>query len=240
MTKQKLGRELVEQSINGEPVDFIASNERLRERAATLEHEEHVIETLLNVTEEDEQVWDIGACLGIHTIALAAHNRRVVSFEPMAVNRAILIDNMRINDLSTVVKKEAISDESGSRKFAVRESTKPGYGRHSFDVGAYDSIATQEVRTVDADSLAQAGGVGIPTTVKIDVEGATGLVLDGMKDLLEEELEHVIFELHEPNSVQPSYEDFGYTESEILSMLEDAGFTVETLDKRYHKHAHKS
>lgn len=59
-----------------------------------------------------------------------------------------------------------------------------------------------------------------PTVVKIDVHGAEGLVLRGMKEALARSVRHVLLELHTPDMLVDS------SHREIVELLEGAGFDL--------------
>jgi FkbM family methyltransferase len=225
-------------SVLDEEVAFVASNDRIRNRVGQVSRERHVLEELVSVARPDDVVWDVGACLGIHSLLTAAHlhDGSVVSFEPMPSNRGALVDTRSVNDAEQVrVRREALADEPGERSFAIRESNEPGYGRHSFDVGDYDALRTIDVPVATGDGLVERGAVPAPNVVKIDVEGAGPLVLEGMTDVLSRPSCHaVVLETHEPNPVQPSHEDFGYDVADVEALLSSFGFEVDRLVKEYH------
>jgi FkbM family methyltransferase len=149
------------------------------------------------------------------------------------------MDNKSVNEIGNVtVIRDALSNETGTASFAIRQSRQAGYGRHSLETGDYEKIASIEVNTVTGDELVRSRNIPEPDVIKIDVEGAGPLVLEGMTELLNEnECTDIILETHAPNPVQPSHEDFGYSREDIVEMLEDAGYHVETLNKNYHLHA---
>lgn len=230
-------RELKTVEFHGNTVNFIASNDRLTERVENLSHEKYVLDAIIERLDSDEVFWDIGACLGIHTLTVATHvnEGKVIGFEPMPANRGVLTDNIHANDLENVrVSRSALADEMGTIQFAIRESFDAGYGRHSIDTGEYDKLASIEVPVARGDAL-----IGerypIPNVVKIDVEGASPLVLEGMEHILRrKECHTVLLETHEPNPVQPSHEDLGYDEGDIVAFLEDLDFEVSTLEEDFH------
>ena len=236
-------RDLSSVQFLGERVEFIAANERLADRIDSLSRERHVLDAIVTAARPDDIVWDVGACLGIHTFVAATHvpDGEVVAFEPMPTNRGALVDNMTVNRLDNVtVQRAALADEDGTETFAIRESMEAGYGRHSLDVGSYEALRRIEVPTRRGTGLVVGDEAPVPNIVKIDVEGAGPLVLEGMRDILARDAcRHVFLETHEPNAVQPSHEDFGYTETDIRELLESLGFTVETLARDYHLHAVK-
>ncbi len=232
-------RDVIDKTFLGETVSFVATNDRIRERVTNISHEMHVLNALVERAQPDDVFWDVGACLGIHAFILAKFlpYGDVAAFEPMPSNRGILADNKSLNNFTNVtVFREALANEPGEREFAIRESVQAGYGRHSFATGDYDAIKTipVDVRTGD-QLLVQDASIPRPNLVKIDVEGAGPLVVEGMQHVLRsDECHTVIFETHEPNDTQPSHEDFGYSEEEFIDLVEACGFTVEQMEKPYH------
>lgn len=233
-------REILEKDFMGEKISFVASNDRVRNRVQNISNESHVLEEIVQRSRHDDVFWDVGACLGIHSFIVAKFvpHGQVVSFEPMPSNRGILADNKSVNGLSNVkVSRKALFNQNTSKRFSIRESVKAGFGRHSFYTGEYDSVNTIEVSAVRGSDLEHIN----PNIVKIDVEGAGPLVVEGMKDLLsKDECHTVVFETHEPNPVQPSHEDFGYNEQDFIKIVEDCGFEVRNLKKDYHYVGYKS
>lgn len=237
MTADYKSRNIHTVSLLGEQVQFIASNDRIRERVQNISYEKDVLLALINRLRKNDVFWDVGACLGIHSFIIAKHLKygEVRAFEPMPSNRGILADNKSVNELSNVhIHNEALADDNGQKEFAIRESVKAGYGRHSFATGDYESVDTISVSTRTGDSLCT-DTAPLPNILKIDVEGAGPLVLEGLKNILSHDDCHtVIIETHEPNPVQPSHEDYGYSEEQYLDLLRTAGFTVKTLEEDFH------
>lgn len=234
-------RSIYSQNFMGEEVKFIKSNDRVVDRVKKLSNERTMIESMLTVSEPDDVVWDIGACLGIHTFICALHvpYGSVVSFEPMPVNRGVLVDNMHANQIDNVeVYEYAMADSVGKTEFSIRESIQAGFGRHGIKNGDYDEIKEISVNKMSGDVFSK--GKTIPNIVKIDVEGASPLVLRGMEGILKNDnCREVYLETHEPNPVQPSHEDFGWTRDDIISFLEDCGFRVGTVGEKFLLHATK-
>lgn len=223
-------------NIFGERVDFITSNDRLKERVKNISHERYILEKLAKVLDKDDTFWDIGSCLGIHSFIIAKQltEGEVISFEPMPSNRSVSIDNKSVNELNSIqIDKHALSNKTGESEFEIRQSMEPGYGRHGLAIGSgYDSVQTITVPTIKADEIYR---YPQPTAVKIDVEGAGPLVLEGMKKILSDpDCKYLIFETHEPNPVQPSHEDIGYTVEDIKNLIKSYGFSVTEMDEEYH------
>lgn len=138
--------------------------------------------------------------------------------------------------------REALADKNGEREFAIRESVQPGYGRHSFVTGDYESVKTIPVDVMSGDEiLVKDSTIPRPNIIKVDVEGAGPLVMKGLKHILSStECHTVVFETHRPNDVQPSHEDFGYTEEEFIKLVESYDFNVKSLNNDYHYIGYKN
>lgn len=232
-------REVIDKEFMGENISFVSSNNRIKERVNNISHEDYLIKSIINRAKPDDVFWDVGACMGIHSFIVSQFlpQGEVIAFEPMPSNRGVLVDNKSINNCDNVtVFREALADERGEREFAIRESVQPGYGRHSFVTGDYESVQTIDVDVETGDGLlVRNSDIPRPNLIKVDVEGAGPLVMAGLKNMLEsDECHTVVFETHEPNEVQPSHEDFGYTEEEFIKLVEDCGFTVSNLETSYH------
>lgn len=232
-------REIIDKTFMGENISFVASNDRIKERVNNISHEDYMIKSIIERARPDDVFWDVGACMGIHTFIVSQFlpQGNVVAFEPMPSNRGVLVDNKSLNNCDNVtVFREALADTSGERDFAIRESVQPGYGRHSFVKGDYESVKTITVDVESGDGLlVKDSSIPRPNIIKVDVEGAGPLVMNGLKHMLSsKECHTVVFETHRPNNTQPSHEDFGYTEDEFISLVESFGFEVKMLNQDYH------
>lgn len=124
-------------------------------------------------------VFDIGAHVGFYTL-LAAHkvgeNGKVYAFEPAPNNINYLKKHVALNEFDNVhVIEAAVADSDGTTYFDFRTSSYSGQIADGGDV---------EVVLRSLDSLIQSGEVEQPDLIKIDVEGAESLVLDGSQSLL--------------------------------------------------------
>jgi FkbM family methyltransferase len=129
---------------------------------------------------------DVGANIGYHTLSAAATGAWVYAFEPVPRLRERLVGNLRLNGLEqrVVVSELALSNGRGAAAFYV--ASRLDDGSHSLIPGVpAQSIEQITVQTVRLDEHLQAGGALRPTLMKIDVEGAEALVLDGAEALLD-------------------------------------------------------
>lgn len=123
---------------------------------------------------EGDVVYDIGAHMGYYTLlasTLVGDSGLVVSFEPLPANLAYLRRHVRLNKCDNVrIITACVSDRVGVCQFDRESSSGTGHiaddGKLSFP-------------TVTLDSLVEQGDIPPPDFVKIDVEGAEYLVLQG-------------------------------------------------------------
>lgn len=127
--------------------------------------------------------WDVGANVGIHTVALADHVAHVHAFEPWDRARRQLADNIAVNALVNVtVHSFALGDTNNDLPFQQPISANSGTGSFLPDVNINTFMGALPVRV--GDSLV-AQDVGIrPDIIKIDTEGFEIRVLAGLRQTL--------------------------------------------------------
>ncbi len=116
-------------------------------------------------------VWDIGANVGLYSLAAAPRCRRVVAFEPLPRNVALLRRHLALNRVNNVEIVEAAVGRATGR-LRMREGMTPSEAY----VAADGNI---EVPAIALDTWAAARHEPRPDVVKIDVEGAEHDVLVG-------------------------------------------------------------
>ncbi|MDP2318343.1 MAG: FkbM family methyltransferase [Acidobacteriota bacterium] len=160
--------------------------------------EGEIVSRMVRLSRSDATVFDVGANIGLMAIPVlhACPSCRVVSFEPSPSSLPYLqktVAGSAYRDRWTIVPK-AISNQPGEMDFAIGRShdalfegfAHPGSGEHSIKVG---------VTTLDAEWTR----LGRPdvSLIKIDVEGAEGLVLDGAEQLCRARRPALVVEWHE-------------------------------------------
>jgi FkbM family methyltransferase len=129
-----------------------------------------------------DTVYDIGANVGYVSLSLAKRvgpSGRVIAFEPVPRNAEAFRQNIEINGITNVrLLKLAASDKPGEAVIRMTENlSTASLVWHRND----PSAAELRIRTASIDDLVEAGEFGYPIFVKIDVEGAEGSVLQGMR-----------------------------------------------------------
>lgn len=144
--------------------------------------------------------FDIGANAGY--FALVGSTRvgatgQVVAFEPSPLFAAMVQRNVELNHLRNVcLSRSAVSNSNGTTRF-VLESV--GANSHLADTPLQHAKSAPEeeieVNVTTLDSYVSENGVS-PDVIKIDVEGAELMVLEGARDTLSKHRPHVIVACH--------------------------------------------
>lgn len=125
---------------------------------------------------------DVGANIGLFTIVAAkivGTDGRVYAFEPSALPRSRLEENIILNRLGNVtVEPLALSDESGELDFSTPMDGHDAWGSLATPT-AGKNIQTARIQTIDWDSYAIRLDSAKPVMMKIDVEGWENHVLYG-------------------------------------------------------------
>jgi len=163
---------------------------------------------------------DVGANVGIHTIAMAkaAPHGRILACEPNPDLIRRLKSNLELNRASNVdVMEVAVSDTVGESSLHVPlETTNRGQARLS-SVSDKEKVVVVPSETVD--SLVKRSGAGRIDLIKIDVEGFEAAVLAGAHDTLQRHKPALIFEYRRDN-----WESCGYQLGDVRAMLGDFGY----------------
>jgi FkbM family methyltransferase len=167
--------------------------------------------------------FDVGAHAGQYCILMAAlcgPAGVVVAFEPDPHARELLSRNLEINPGIRPPRVEpfALSDRVGTATLYSRGGNTQS-SLAAAGVGHQpDRPAEQlEVRTVTLDDYIERTGIGAPTWVKIDAEGAEISILKGASELLRSDA-RIVCELH-----PYAWEEFGTSLEELESLVQAAG-----------------
>lgn len=178
--------------------------------------------------------FDVGAHIGEYTLLASRRvgpSGQVHAFEPQPDTFGLLQSNAKVNALRNVrLNACAVSDREGQAEFGVRP--EPSLSSILRKVGASeadDLLCSITVASRTLDSYCRECGCW-PDLVKIDVEGAELLVLQGAQDLLAAppgRAPYLVFEYGPEN-----YPHFGYGFADIMSVLGQAGYRMFRLDPR--------
>lgn len=190
------------------------------------EHERVELNVIERIIQPEDTCVDIGANIGLYSILMGkrAYNGKVFSFEPVPINRSLLMLNIALNNLQNInVIDAVVGDTEGMIDFSI-----------SMD-GAYSSIIStnrkgeQEkinAKAVTLDSYFCSHEEKVDF-IKIDVEGAELMVLKGAERLLtdgEFGPRAMLVELNARNQ-----ESYGYTPWDIIQLMKNCDFDVYSL-----------
>lgn len=159
--------------------------------------EPEVVRRLVAFTRPGTLMFDVGGNAGLMAIPVLRQvpGSRVVSFEPSPTSLPWLERTARESEFRDrwAIAAKALSDEAGEADFAVggaRDAFYEGFKSHERIAGGR-SVRVQ-VSTLDAEWAA----LGRPevSVIKIDVEGAEGLVLRGASEVLRSQRPSIVLE----------------------------------------------
>lgn len=196
-----------------------------------------MLSAFVEAVREDDVVYDVGSHMGLFACvgAAAAPAGRVVAFEPYPRMRRLLEANVAHNDFDRVrVEPIALADADGTAPFDNPGAAEIAWsGTASIAPTAEDDSI--EVETKRGDDLVEAGTLPAPDVVKIDVEGAEPLVIDGLAETLREEVRTVFLELHAATAEgcrRRSVADYDTTPDAVKERLRELGFSLSVLERR--------
>jgi FkbM family methyltransferase len=161
---------------------------------------------------------DVGAHHGYVSLAFAKKGWRIVAFEPERVNRAKFAATLEgYPNIECIAR--AVSNVSGDKvPFYVSEEH---YGIHSLKPWHATHRAAYEVETVKLDEIMAERGLEHVTFLKIDVEGADFLALQGL-DVGRYRPELVMTEFMDERT-KPT---FGYVYHDVVSYMNARGYAA--------------
>lgn len=233
----------VELQVPGGPILAATSSPEEYARALTLQDDSPLLQALVRRVRPGDVVWDIGANLGLYSIALAravGPEGQVVAFEPEPRAMARLRCNVALNRVAEVRPiAAALGDRAGELPLLVAPTGVDG--THTLIAAASSEAATRAqvlVSVARGDDLVRTGELDPPHVVKLDVEGAEALAIDGLRETLASPgLRAILIEVH--FAVLAAAGDEA-APRRILAALHAAGLTRHTWIDRSHLLAERS
>lgn len=185
-------------------------------------YEPVTVEAVLSHLTPDAVFYDVGAHIGQYSLLASERCREVHAFEAVPTTFEYLRRNIRQNRLANVtVNNLAVSDACGTVE--IHESSADNLGSSS--LVAPDRVSGH-VYTVPAISLDEYVKTHPePDLVKMDVEGAELLVLQGAGSLLKRRHPVLVAEVNEKTLAR-----FGHTPEDMLVALRSFGYEIGSLD----------
>jgi FkbM family methyltransferase len=172
---------------------------------------------------EGDTAVDVGANWGLHVLYLSklvGSRGFVIAVEPFAPAMRELEWHLRANECSNVKALPlALSDRDGQASFTAGHSAYTGH-LSSLDpaVSGGGITGSEPVRTRTLDSIVGELNLKTLKLVKMDVEGAESLVLEGATETLQRLRPFVVVDLHTPEQ-----------DVRVAKLLTTHGYTLERL-----------
>jgi FkbM family methyltransferase len=151
--------------------------------------EAHYTTAFLRLLKPGQVVLDIGANHGVYSLQAAtrvAPNGHVYAFEPNPRFSSLMKDSIAVNGLASLITlvEKAVADREGEVTL-VFEDRHPAQGRLRDAVQSASGNEPVKTCVVGAITLDRYFPDARVDVVKMDIEGAEGLALDGMAGLIE-------------------------------------------------------
>jgi FkbM family methyltransferase len=166
-------------------------------------------------------VFDIGANAGFYTLAfsrLVGDEGHVWAFEPYAENAINILRHLKLNRIkNATLLQVAVVNRTGVTGFHVAQNNS---------MGVITREGIYRVPSVTIDDLIADEIVPIPEVIKIDVEGAESLVLDGARTLLRKQRTRLFVALHGDQQrldCRGILESFGYRTYQLDGAIFEGG-----------------
>jgi FkbM family methyltransferase len=167
-------------------------------------------------------VVDVGANIGYFSLlasVLVGSGGHVHAFEPDPLNCSLLRKSIRLNDVSNIeVVQMALSDDNATISLFIDSQNK---GDHRIWEPTGESRKRIDIRATTLDDYLDQKQTRA-SFIKIDVQGAEGKVLGGMKKTFTDtKLQYLTLEFW-PSALRKC----GTSPEQILKQIIDAGFTI--------------
>lgn len=223
-----------QESIGDATATFLVTN-RHEARHFPIKEEAPILSDLLENTDPDDIVFDIGAHIGIYSCLIGDVVTRgsVVAFEPHPNNARRLRENADNNDTDIEVYEHALTDERGTISLCVNDGSAGGIGHLSAREEGQESVS---IESFPGKEFLNKYDVPSPDILKIDVEGAEVKVLRGFEYILNN-CRLLYIEVH------PDWmENYDSSQQELENILSSYGFSFEKMheaENRYFLKAHR-
>ncbi len=191
-------------------------------------YEPHETKLFREKVKEGMTVIDIGANIGYYTL-IAHHNvgtnGRVISFEPDKENFALLSKTVQENGgMNVTLQNVALSNTKGSARLYLSDANKGDHRMYVCD----EARPFIEVPTSLLDEYCQQNEIRNIDFIKMDVQGAEWMVLQGMKCILRESANVQLLTEFWPEGITKS----GGNPLQYLNELQGVGLSIFSINKR--------
>jgi FkbM family methyltransferase len=187
------------------------------------------IRFIKNQLYEGEIFVDIGANVGAYSLIaskLVGKSGKVIAFEPASKSFLRLLKNISLNGITNIIPERfVVIDKSSHTDLYIAGSQNMGMSsiyHHDSETGI-----TEKVESVSLDDYIEKKEISRISLIKIDIEGSEFLALKGMQKVLTGMRPKILMELKEE-----ILKSSGYTEQDVISNLEKAGYSRFIIDEK--------
>jgi FkbM family methyltransferase len=176
---------------------------------------EHILPSLID---KDSVFIDVGAYQGLYTVYACKHAKKVLAVEPNPMALAYLKTNIALNNChNTIAVPKAAGDRRGVVKLRIPRPAKKGHiSTMASIVWSFEEALEIDVEADTLDNIVDDVGLDSVDFIKIDVEGAEGLVVKGAERTLRK-ARAILIEIWPENIWIISYlQALGYKSTKVI------------------------
>jgi len=191
-------------------------------------HEPNVMNVLNQTLKDDMFVIEIGSHIGYFSLYLSyklKNKGKLILFECSPGVAKLLKRNLKLNNFDTFTKVEemAVSDQNSTIDLYITDNEEGA--THSLIGGLAGKGSKIEIQTITLDNYFIKNDINTKVDfIKIDAEGAEGLILRGAKDIIEKYKPLILIEMHTID---------GSTYKLAEELLREYDYTFEIFDHEY-------
>ncbi|MBI2632839.1 MAG: FkbM family methyltransferase [Parcubacteria group bacterium] len=163
-------------------------------------------------------VFDIGAHVGFYSLLsaeLVGKNGKVYAFEPLPRNITYLKKHIELNKQSNIIVIESAVSNKDGMTMLCEEIETPECSIVGNDQQTKNTI---QVTSATLDTLIQKNVIPVPNIIKIDVEGAELMVLEGARSLLNKFHPMIVLATHNQS-----------IHNECINFLQSYGYRIDPI-----------
>jgi FkbM family methyltransferase len=217
--------DLVEVDVDGIRVALDRADASVSIQAMQGEYEPHVMSTLDRLLGVGDVFVDVGANVGFHTFRASARvgdGGRVVAVEANPENARLIAHTIESNSITNVeLVPLALAGGRGHVSFGTHVGSNGGFlpdGASTTGSGRGTLVATMALDELDLDRV---------SVVKIDVEGAEGIVIDGATRTIEQQRPTFVMEFSQEMTTRVS----ARSPLEHLGRFVEWGYSIAIIDR---------
>jgi len=186
-------------------------------------YEPEIRKILMKYTKPSMVAYDIGANVGVFSFlfsSMVGNDGIVYAFEPEEINYQCLEKSLiNFEKTNIILDKRAVGKAKSIEEFDRRGGAFSGRLIGNGQYKPTDNIKL--VETISIDEVVSQEGYRVPDILKIDVEGNEGMVLEGMRNILNKHHPIIICELHT---------HLGESSDQVISLLSSYGYTISNIN----------